>query len=128
VLDVVSGYLVYAQVLASGAAPEAVNFGPRDGDPLLPAADLVTRLQAAFGWEFGWTQAPGELLPEKTRLALDTTLALDALGWRPLVNSGAALDWITQWHQARFANKDMRQVSLDQIQSYEALSLAEARS
>jgi CDP-glucose 4,6-dehydratase len=129
VLDVVSGYLVYAQLLASGSrsAPEAVNFGPKAGDPPLATADLIARLQAAFGWDVGWTTAPGDPLPEKTRLALDTTLAYEALGWRPLVGTGTALDWIAQWHQARFANADMRRVSLDQIRSFEALSLTEAR-
>ena len=128
VLDVLSGYLVYAQLLASGSrlAPEAVNFGPTAGAPLLATTDLVTSLQAAFGWDFGWTAAPGEPLPEKTRLALDTTLAHEALGWWPRVDTTSALNWIAQWHQARFANADTRRVSLDQIQSFEALSLAEA--
>ncbi len=129
VLDVVSGYLIYAQLLANGdrSAPEAVNFGPKAGDPLLATADLVARLQAAFGWDLGWTAAPGEPLPEKTRLALDTTLAYEALGWQPLIDNGAAPDWIAKWHRARFAEADMRRVSLDQIETFEALSLAGAR-
>jgi CDP-glucose 4,6-dehydratase len=128
VLDVVAGYLIYAQALARGpgSAPDAINFGPKAGEKPLAAADLVTGLQTAFGWNYGWTAAPGEPLPEKTRLALDTRLADAALGWRALVDSGAALDWIAQWHKARFAGADMRRFSLDQIQSFEALSLAES--
>lgn len=130
VLDVVSGYLVYAQALASGhqGTPEAVNFGPRSGAPPVSAADLVTRLQAAFSWDFGWTQAPGKQLPEKTRLALDTTLAHKALGWWPLVDANASLEWIAQWHQAHFDNADMRPFSLNQLQSFEALSAAKDHS
>ena len=69
VLDVVAGYLVYAERLTANPAdtPKALNFGPSPRDPALAPREIVERLQAGFNWKQGWTlQADGERLPEKT--------------------------------------------------------------
>lgn len=123
VLDVVSGYLAYAELLvAEGAvAPKAMNLGPPLDERPLPAGELVEALQAAFGWRDGWVQAEGETLPEKVRLALDPSLAVQRLGWRPKLPAREALPWIARWHRAQLDGADMRRVSLEQIEAHAAL-------
>ena len=123
VLDVVSGYLNYAERLTvdPAGAPNALNFGPGPQLPAPTAREIVERLQAGFGWTHGWVLQPGESLPEKTLLSLDPSLAAATLAWRPKLNPFDALDWIADWHRAHLAGRDMREVSLDQIAAFEKL-------
>jgi CDP-glucose 4,6-dehydratase len=125
VLDVVAGYLAYAERLAQGSAPPALNFGPAQDAPLT-VAQMVEAVQAAFGWKQGWRTQPGAHPPEKTLLALDPTLAMKTLGWKPRLSMDRALALVTQWHRAYDEGADMRAVSLRQIAEYRALADAPA--
>jgi CDP-glucose 4,6-dehydratase len=123
VLDVVSGYLAYAERLTTnpGGMPKALNFGPSPHEPTLCAHEIVERLQAGFNWKQGWTLQPGEPLPEKTQLSLDPGLAEKTLGWRLKLEPAETLDWIARWHRAHLEGRNMRDISLDQIAEFEAL-------
>jgi CDP-glucose 4,6-dehydratase len=125
VLDVVSGYLVYAERLTAnpGDTPQALNFGPSPHKPALCAREIAERLQADFNWKQGWTLQPGEALPEKTLLSLDPSLAEKTLGWRPKLEPTEILDWIARWHRAHLEGRNMRKTSLDQIAEFEALPM-----
>ncbi|HYM02127.1 MAG TPA: CDP-glucose 4,6-dehydratase [Stellaceae bacterium] len=130
VLDVVSGYLAYAQRLVTdpATAPPVLNFGPPLRESPMTTAELVERLQAALGWRQEWINAAGEQLQEKSRLALDSTLAVRALAWRPKLSIDDAIAWIARWHKAHLAGADMRQVSLAQIAEHETLPLSIAEA
>jgi CDP-glucose 4,6-dehydratase len=123
VLDVTSGYLAYAERLATDPAsvPPALNFGPSASDPPVAAAELAAMLQSAFAWDHGWVAAEGVAAPEASRLALDPTLAARTLGWRPKLSIRDAIAWVAHWHRAEFAGADMRQVSLAQLEAFDAL-------
>lgn len=123
VLDVTSGYLAYAERLATDPAsvPPALNFGPSPSDPPVAAAELAVMLQSAFGWDQGWVAADGIAAPEASRLALDPALAARTLGWRPKLGIRDAIAWVARWHRAEFAGADMRQISLAQLEAYDAL-------
>jgi CDP-glucose 4,6-dehydratase len=126
VLDVVSGYLSYAEQLTEkpDAAPDALNFGPRPGRHALTVCEIAEGLQKACGWPRGWVQSPGEALPEKMQLSLDSGRAAKALGWRPKLKAVDALAWTAQWHKAHLAGRDMRELSLRNIAEFDALPMS----
>jgi CDP-glucose 4,6-dehydratase len=125
VLDVVAGYLAYAERLTEkpNQTPSALNFGPDPRAPVLQAREVAEKLQEKFGWSQGWVLQQGAALPEKTLLSLDPSLAFETLGWRPKLNASAALEWIARWHQAHMNNRDMREVSLSDITEFKALPM-----
>jgi CDP-glucose 4,6-dehydratase len=116
VLDVLAGYLLYAQVLSRDIAPPAMNFGPEAGDDLT-ALELTRRLQRALGSTRGWrqTEAP---FAETTTLRLDPTRAWRTLGWRTTTGIDEALACTAAWHQAAWANQDMNRVGRAQIEAW----------
>jgi CDP-glucose 4,6-dehydratase len=124
VLDVVRGYLEFAEILATApreAVPGAINFGPVHAVEV-STGELATRLQAALGWDTAWRRSDEPSIAEKSRLALDSTLAKTRLGWQPRLSVDEALAWIAEWHNAERRHADMRRFSLDQIARYEALA------
>jgi len=123
VLDVVGGYLAYAErlTLKPADAPDAMNFGPSPREQALAASEIVGLLQTAFGWNHGWVLQPGEALPEKTQLSLDPSLAEKTLSWRPKLGPTDALAWIVRWHRAHLEGRNMREISLADLATFEAL-------
>ena len=126
VLDVVSGYLTYAERLTQrpNDMPPALNFGPLSGQPSLCAREITERLQAACGWQYGWVLQGGQQLPEKMQLALDPSLAEKTLSWRPKLANTDALSAIARWHRAHRDGRNMRDVSLSDIAAYEKMGAA----
>lgn len=122
VLEPLSGYLLYAERLASGAAlPAALNFGPSPGDVLTVAevADaMLTAMQSSQRWI-----VEEEVQPEEAHLlAIDPALARASIGWYPRLKSAQALQWTAEWYRAVMAGAEPRAVALDQIERYEALA------
>jgi CDP-glucose 4,6-dehydratase len=105
VLDVVAGYLLLAEALAAGEAPEAVNFGPAAAE--LPVTDVLAHWQAATGREVNWRLADAPPLPEKSRLALDSRLARTELGWMPRRDTAQAVAETADWYRDWAAGADM---------------------
>lgn len=93
VADVVRGYLMYAERLAAGTAPEALNFGPRDGE--IRVRDLL----AAWGG-VAWQAVEAPPMEEARRLALDSSLAGRAIGWHPALDTRQAIAVTAAWYAA----------------------------
>jgi CDP-glucose 4,6-dehydratase len=109
VLDVLSGYLVYAQALSKGQAPPALNFGPDLPGAAITAAALAERLQQALGASAGWRHG-GTDFDEVAELRLDPTRAMQTLGWHAATDIEQALAWTAAWHQSAWRGEDMRRV------------------
>ena len=124
VLDVIAGYLAYAQRLTEkpNRTPHALNFGPNADDPVLRAQEVAEKLQQKFGWSYGWVLQESAPLPEKTLLSLDPGLARETLGWQPKLSASEALEWIARWHRSHMNKGDMREVSLSDIAAFTAIS------
>lgn len=122
VLDPLHGYLMLAERLAAGAEgyPPALNFGP-DAAATLSVAQLAERFDAAFGAGIGWERESGDHPEEAQTLVLDSGLAQRSLGWRPRLDTDAAIAWTADWYRHWRAGGSMRSFSLDQIARYEAL-------
>ena len=122
VLEPLSGYLLYAERMASGTdVPAALNFGPSPGDVLTVAEVAQTMLDAMQSSQC-WIAAEGPQPQERHSLAIDPALARTAIGWQPRLPSSKALQWTAEWYRAVMAGAAPRAVALDQIERYEALA------
>ncbi|WP_243634735.1 CDP-glucose 4,6-dehydratase [Roseicella frigidaeris] len=106
VLDVLRGYLLLAERVATGDAPMAVNFGPEDGE--VRVRDLIGIWGEATGAPVPWEQDRGSPMPEAPRLGLDSRLAAAALGWRPRLATPAAIAETARWYAAWAAGDDLQ--------------------
>jgi CDP-glucose 4,6-dehydratase len=109
VLDVLRGYLLLAERLATGGAPPALNFGPADGE--IRVRDLI----AAWGSLVDWRQEEGPVMAEAPRLGLDSSLAAKALGWRPLLSTPEAIAETARWYAGWRAGADVQALALAAI-------------
>jgi CDP-glucose 4,6-dehydratase len=105
VLDVLRGYLMLAERLATGGAPEAVNLGPRDG--ALSVRGLLQHWETATGMRVEWQAVEGPVMEESKRLALDSSLAERALGWAPRLDTPRAIAETAGWYAAWQRGEDM---------------------
>ncbi len=116
VLDVLAGYLLYAQALVQKDAPRAMNFGPPP-DTTVTASVLTEQLQSALGGANGWKSADCKLV-ETDVLLLDSTLALHSLGWRTITPLPRAVAWTAEWHEAARHGGNMRRLGEAQIHTW----------
>ena len=118
VLNPLSGYLLLAQALATGAeAPESVNFGP-ESESFRSVAELVESLTDLWGGRPGWRHDGGKHPPEDVRLTLDVARARTTLGWRPLLVFDDAMRWTADWYQAFWNGEDVGARTRAQIAAF----------
>ncbi len=118
VLDGVCGYLVYAEQLAGGAAlPAALNFGP-DPEPELPVRRVADLMQSALGASGGWRHEPVPGSKEMKALAVDSTLARAALGWRDRIRGDDRIVWTADWHKAQRDGAEPRRICDRQLDAF----------
>jgi len=119
VLEPLFGYLLLAQSLYESGAVDAEewNFGPEDDDTR-PVQWIVERLTAACGVDGGWVMDKGEHPHEAHYLKLDCSKAKARLNWRPRWRLADALDAIVEWHRGHREGRDMRALTLRQIEVY----------
>jgi CDP-glucose 4,6-dehydratase len=122
VLEPLSGYLQLAERLFAENGQnfaEAYNFGPREEDAK-PVQWIVENMCKSWGSSAHWEQQAGEHPHEAHYLKLDISKAKARLGWQPKWSLETALAKIVEWHLARSQGADVRQLSLAQIQNYQA--------
>lgn len=119
VLDLVQGYLLYAQALETGAAdlPASLNFGPPD-DQRITVGTIATDLTAAFGAP-AWRHEPQPEMAEKGVLALDARQAVAKLGWQPAFSTQGALDATVAWYRDWLSGTDAAHLTDRQIAEFE---------
>jgi CDP-glucose 4,6-dehydratase len=118
VLDCLSGYLSYAQALATRPdVPRALNFGPL-ASPEAPVSTLAEAMQSALGVKGGWRQAEGPQIREMQALALDCSLAQASLGFRDKLVGEAAIKATSDWYLAQARGQDMGAFTLQAIVDY----------
>jgi CDP-glucose 4,6-dehydratase len=123
VLEPLSGYLLLAERLWQDGAEfaGAWNFGPDERDAR-PVAWLADRLCAAWGGGAGWERDPEPGPREAHLLRLDAARARACLGWEARLRLAEALEWVVEWHRAHAAGGDVRAVTEEQLDRYEALA------
>ena len=116
VLDVIAGYLLLAEALIAGKAPPAVNFGPIEVE--LSVRDMLAAWAEATGTAPDWRPSTTPPLPEKSRLALDSSLARSDLGWAPHLSTRAAVTATAAWYRDWQAGSDMAPATDTAIRSF----------
>ena len=122
VLEALRGYIMLAERLLAGEREfaDGWNFGPSDEDAR-PVSWIVSRMRAAWGGEAKGAGVDSHAgVHEAGLLRLDSSKARSALGWRPSLGLEDALDWIAEWHKCVNAGADPREVTLGQIEEYQA--------
>lgn len=101
VLEPLAGYLAVGQELLSGNehAASAWNFGP-EAEESVPVIDIVTCFQEAWP-VFQVDVTPEVNAPLETKiLRLDSSRAINTLGWRPLWGWRTAVERSASWYRA----------------------------
>lgn len=120
VLDCVAGYLAHLEALATDpATPRALNFGPRPGGHEVTVGELATLAVEALGAK-PWIHEPDPHSIEARSLAIDATLARQAIGFESRLAAPEAVALTMDWYRRQAAGEDARALCLEQIEGYEA--------
>lgn len=121
VLEPLSGYLMLAERLVTDGATfaEAWNFGPEESDskPVSWIVEHLCQMISHARWELEGTPHPHEA----GLLKLDSAKAKAKLGWAPRWALETALDKTVEWHQAWKGGQSMAEISIQQIEAYQAV-------
>lgn len=124
VLNPLEGYLLLAQRLAGdGSLADAWNFGPEERDER-PVAWIVERFAELCDVPFDVLPDSSSRPPETAVLRLDSTKAVDGLGWRRRWDLDEALLRVVEWFRAYRDGSDLRQAVVDQIDAHQAVAAA----
>ncbi|HLI65246.1 MAG TPA: CDP-glucose 4,6-dehydratase [Caulobacteraceae bacterium] len=110
VLDVIEGYLLFAEALAAGDAPAALNFGPAADAPALSVLETAEIFAEALGGRLDWRGEPAPFA-EKSELAIDSAAARAALGWSERLPGAAGVRAAARWYARLAAGDDMATLS-----------------
>lgn len=130
VLDVLAGYLRYAEAIVRDGArelPHALNFGPETetAQPVSWLLDHVIETLRAEGQQVDdWEHVSATGPAEARNLALDASLAARTLGWKPLLSQADAAAWTARWHAGLQAGTSARDLVETQINAYRELAAA----
>ena len=123
VMEPLRGYLTLAEQLFQHGPSfgEGWNFGPNDEDAK-PVGWIVEQMAALWGADAQWQVDTGEHPHEAHYLKLDISKARSRLDWHPALRLKDALALIIDWSKQRAAGANMRQLTLSQLQAYQALT------
>lgn len=114
-VDPVLGYLTLVERLAGDEHfVGGWNFGP-DAASEVPVGTVVERLIALWGDGARWTADAGPHPHEAAYLRLDCAKARSELGWTPRLDLAQGLRLTVDWYKALREGRDLRKVSLDQL-------------
>ena len=119
VLDCVAGYLTYLQALATEpSTPRAMNFGPRPGGREMTVGELATLGVEALGAQ-PWRHQPDPQSIEAKSLAIDASLAGDALGFQSRYDAPEAVALTMDWYRRQAEGEAALDLCRAQIADYE---------
>ncbi len=123
VMEPLRGYLTLAEQLFEHGPSfgEGWNFGPNDEDAK-PVGWIVEQMAALWGADAQWQVDTGVHPHEAHYLKLDISKARSRLDWHPALRLQDALALIIDWSKQRAAGANMRQLTLAQLQAYQALT------
>ncbi len=121
-LEPLRGYLLLAERLSEDpiAFASGWNFGPVDAD-VQPVSLIADTLVQFWGDGAAWQLDSGSHPHEARALKLDASKAGTFLNWHPVLSLAETLAWIVEWYRGFQQGSDMRELTLAQIQRYEAL-------
>jgi CDP-glucose 4,6-dehydratase len=128
VLEPLGGYILLAERLCHEGADfaGAWNFGPLEQDAK-PVEAVVRRVVELWGDGASWTLDSNQHPHECEVLKLDCTKAQQHLGWKPRWPLDRALEATVAWYKAYLRGENLRDIVLDQLESYQSLAFGAVR-
>lgn len=123
VLEPLRGYILLAKKMWQKNRDycSGWNFGPSEKD-ICTVEEVIEKSAIFWGEEAQWSVASGPHPHEAITLKLDCSKASSLLNWQPVFNLDIALEWTINWYKAQQKSEvDMRALTLQQINAYEAL-------
>ena len=122
VLEPLQGYLFLGQRLCENRVKfnGGWNFGPAK-DQVITVRELVCLASEIWGTEPDFISEDSSGVKEDLSLQLDSGKAQRQLDWNPTLNIKEALSLTVKWHLEYSSGGDMRDFSLNQIDSYASL-------
>jgi len=122
VLEPLAGYIQLAEQMVAKPKryAQAWNFGPNDDDakPVEWIVKQIAQQWSKLNRQADWKIDQADHPHEANYLKLDCSKAHAMLNWYPKWNLQMALQKIITWHHAETDNKNMREVTLSQIEEY----------
>jgi len=121
VLEPLHGYLTLAEKLYDDGQKfsEAWNFGPEQVD-CLSVIEVTKNLIDISGSKSTIELSDRKGQPhEAGLLKLDISKAKEMLGWQPVLDMDASLNWICDWNRSHQNNMDLRLATLRQISEFQ---------
>jgi len=97
------------------------NFGP-EADGFVSVGQIASKAMSHWGATASWTTDSAEKLHEAQLLALDSTRAKTALGWRNKLSLDQAVAWTVDWYKESGLGESARAITLGQIDAFRRLS------
>lgn len=122
VLEPLSGYMGLAERLWYDGVQYSGgwNFGPNE-DSAKKVSEIMDQIVKIWGNDASWEIDEGEHVHEANYLKLDCTKATNLLGFSPKFQLKDSLAWAVDWYKAYYQGKDMRAITLDQIDRYQKI-------
>jgi len=119
-LEPLSGYMLLAEKLFEGKNEFAAawNFGPGK-DASRPVKDVLEEIEKKWDGNVEWKISNGAHPHETQVLKLDSSRARAGLGWNSILTLSESLKMTIEWYQAFRDQKDLVQLTEDQIGQYE---------
>ncbi|KKJ78366.1 CDP-glucose 4,6-dehydratase [Kiloniella litopenaei] len=119
VLEPLGGYLLYVQALATGQISlPALNFGPHGSDNVQTVTEKMLKL---WGGDNSWVLEGKEQPAEAHALALDVSVAQQSLNWHPRLDLDETLNWIVSWYKEHAAGNCVKNITQQQIETFQTL-------
>lgn len=117
VLDCLTGYLALTDALLAGSGTGEWNFGPGE-DSFVAVSELADVTARLWGDGATWDAPGGEHPHEANLLALDSTKAIQHLGWHNRLRFPRSIEWTVDWYRAVALGQDAREVTSLQIGNF----------
>tara|TARA_B100000780_G_C21125885_1_gene456829 strand:- start:2261 stop:3334 length:1074 start_codon:yes stop_codon:yes gene_type:complete len=119
VLDSVMGYIKLSEKLFNEGRDfnGAWNFGPYDYS-VKPVIDIIKYFEDTKDLKVDYELTKGELYKETNLLLLDSTKAIENIGWKPVWNIDETLDKTYDWYCRFYAGDNIAEFTDKQIDEY----------
>jgi CDP-glucose 4,6-dehydratase len=121
ILDCLRGYLLIAQAHLQNKPniPNSINFGPTSS---LSVKEVINIFQLAFKKEVNY-KVIESTFKETDKLELNSQLAFNYLGWRPLLTPQVAIMRTANWYLKSSARVNSQELMFEDISNYTKDSL-----
>ncbi len=116
ILDCLKGYLLIGQSHLNGIpnVPQAFNFGPKNS---LTVTELIRLFEVQFKRKIEYVIGNSNEY-ESTTLDLNSTLALEFLGWKPQFSPIESIKQVAKWYKEYNAGVAAKELMLKEISNY----------